>query len=396
VTFAELFLVIVALPFVCFSAYLFTLALFSRRIKPPVALTSPRLFFDIVVPAHDEENLIGGTVGALLQIDYPRNLFRVLVVADNCSDETAARAEAAGATVLVRSDPVHRGKGYALSCAFEHSLREGLADAVTVVDADTTVSANLLRAFAARIARGADAVQADYAVQNPNASWRTRLLRIAFGSFHVLRSLARERFGLSSGLRGNGMCFTSRLLRAVPHHAFSLVEDLEYGIDLGEAGYRVEYAPEAHVFGEMVSLATPARSQRRRWEQGRRQLAVLRGPALLLRALRSRDKLLLDLALDLLCPPLSSLVIISVLGVVASVLIAPSGSAPSLALALWILSLVFLAFYVLRGWALSSTGARGLLDLMWAPAYMLWKLTLLFNRSEYKKNEWLRTTREQK
>src|SRR5262249_40397740 len=102
-----------------------------------------------------------------------------------------------------------RGKGYALSCAFEHSLREGLADAVTVVDADTTVSANLLRAFAARIARGADAVQADYAVQNPNASWRTRLLRIAFGSFHVLRSLARERFGLSSGLRGNGMCFTA-------------------------------------------------------------------------------------------------------------------------------------------------------------------------------------------
>jgi len=221
-------------------------------------------------------------------------------------------------------------------------------------------------------------------------------LRIAFGTFHVLRSLARERLGLSTGLRGNGMCFTARLLRAVPHRAFSLVEDLEYGIDLGEAGHRVHYAPEAHVYGEMVSLATPARTQRQRWEHGRRKLALLRGPALLVRGLRRRDKLLFDLAMDLLVPPLSSLVIISALGVFASSLVSARTAEPSIALMLWIISLLFLAFYVLRGWALSSTGARGLLDLMWAPAYMVWKLTLLFSPSNYKKDEWLRTTREQK
>src|SRR5260370_21962025 len=154
----------------------------------------PQLFFDVIVPAHNEEPGISATVRSLLQVDYPRNLYRIVVIADNCTDQTAARAQAAGASVLTRNDPAHRGKGHVLTYAFGHSLREGRADSVAVVDADTTFSQNLLRAFAARIKRGADAVQVDYVVHNPDASWRTRLLPIAFWTVHVLRSLAPERF----------------------------------------------------------------------------------------------------------------------------------------------------------------------------------------------------------
>ncbi len=391
----DLVLTFAAIPVVCLSGYLFFLALFSQRLEPPLPGTAKR-FFDVVVPAHNEEVGIGPSVQSLLSMDYPHHLFRVLVVAHNCTDQTAARAQASGATVLIHNDPSGRGKGHALSYAFDQSLADGRAEALVVVDADTTVSPNLLRAFASQLDRGATAVQADYAVQNPDVSWRTRLLRIAFGMFHVLRSLARERLGLSCGLRGNGMCFTASVLRAVPYRAFSLVEDLEYGIDLGEAGLRVHYAPEAHVYGEMASLATAARSQRRRWEHGRRKLALGRAPHLFLRALTGRDKLLFDLAMDLICPPLASLMTVSALGVVASSLVWLHSAPASPSLPLWVASLVFLTFYVLRGWALSSTGARGLLDLIWAPAYMLWKLTLLFSPSEYKKDEWLRTTREQK
>src|SRR5205823_3666605 len=101
-----------------------------------------------------------------------------------------------------------RGKGYALAHAFEHALDDGFADAVAVVDADTSVSPNLLRAFAGRFDRGAVAAQAEYGVSNPEASWRTRLMVIALSLFHTLRSLARERLGVSAGLRGNGMAFS--------------------------------------------------------------------------------------------------------------------------------------------------------------------------------------------
>src|SRR6185436_9645993 len=132
------------------------------------------------------------------------------------------------------------------------------------------------------------------------------------------RSAARERLRLSSGLRGNGMCFTSRILTLVPHDAYSIVEDVEYGMRLGESGHRVYYAGEAHVYGEMVSSSAASQSQRSRWERGRAALARTRGVPLFGRALVRRDPMLLDLAIDVLLPPLSTLAVWVVAGFVAA------------------------------------------------------------------------------
>ncbi|HEX9052739.1 MAG TPA: glycosyltransferase family 2 protein, partial [Anaeromyxobacter sp.] len=288
------------------AAYLAGLAALSRR-RPAPAVPQPSLRFDVVVPAHDEEKGVAATVRSLLGMDYPPELFRVRVVADNCRDGTAERARAAGAEVLVRRDPGRPGKGHALAFAFERSLADGFADAVAVVDADATVSPDLLRAFSARLAAGARAVQSENLVGNPGASWRTCLLAVAFALIHTVRSVARERLGLSCGLSGTGMCFTTSLLREVPNRAASLAEDLEYGIALALAGHRVAYAGEAFVRSDMSPSAAGGRSQRARWEDGRRQLARRHALPLLRRGLAARDPVLLDLAVDLLVPPLSTL-----------------------------------------------------------------------------------------
>jgi len=389
----DLALAAALLPVLAATGYLGFLALMSRRTAAPPA-GAPKVKFDVVVPAHDEEGGIGRTVKDLLALDWPRDLFRVLVVADNCKDQTADRAREAGATVLVREHRELRGKGYALAYAFEHSAKEGFADAVVVVDADTTVSSNLLQAFQARIQAGAGAVQADYAVQNPEASWRTRLIRIALGMFHVLRSQARERLGVSCGLRGNGMCFTHALLEQVPHDAFSVVEDLEYGIRLGQAGHRVFYAGESHVYGEMVSTEKASRSQRRRWEDGRRQIVRLHGRPLLAAGLKRRSGLLLDLAMDVLVPPLSTVAGLAVLALVVSAPLAVvlRGNSAAAGVA-WVCALS-LTWYVARGWWLSGAGARGLVDLLFAPAYVAWKVALKLRRPANRPDEWVRTTRE--
>src|ERR1700687_3866780 len=149
----DLGLALCGLPLLAASLYLAVLAVLARRPSVPRPST-PRLRFDVVVPAHDEEAEIAGTVESLLALDYPRDLFRVLVIADNCTDHTAARAAAAGARVVIRDEPEQRGKGYALAHAFRLSLDEGFADAVGVVDADTVVSGNLLSAFAQRFETG--------------------------------------------------------------------------------------------------------------------------------------------------------------------------------------------------------------------------------------------------
>jgi cellulose synthase/poly-beta-1,6-N-acetylglucosamine synthase-like glycosyltransferase len=384
-------LVVAALPLAVACVYLFALTLLSAALPVPLP-SSRRLRFDIVVPAHDEAAVIGRTVASLLTVDWPREAFRVLVVADNCSDATAQLARAAGADVIERRNLTRRGKGYALEYGFESSDRRGWADAIVVVDADTVVSSNLLAAFAARIERGAHAMQAHYGVLNPHDSWRTRLLAIAFAAFHTLRSRARERLGLSCGVRGNGWCVTRRLLRTVPYRAFSITEDLEYGIDLGIIGYRVQYAGEARVESEMVTSERIARSQRRRWEDGRLALLRSRLGSLLRTAVRARDPVCLDLALDLLVPPLAQLVaavgalVIAVC--IAALVLSSVRPLPVLA-ALCVGSLVC---YVLRGWQLSGVGLRGLADLARAPAFLVWKLLLA--REQRAPGEWVRTERE--
>ena len=373
------------------SGYLLLFTLLSARPREP-AYGTPKHRFRIIVPAHNEQEGIAATVSSLLDLDYPRELYDVQVVADNCSDETARRAEEAGASVLIRSNERLRGKGYALLHAFE-ALPDDL-DTAMVIDADTVVSKNLLRAFAARLDVGAGAVQADYAVRNPNQTWRTRLIAIAFGSFHVVRSRARERLGLSCGLRGNGMCFTRNVLKNVPHQAFSIVEDVEYGIRLGEAGYRVHYADEAHVYGEMVSTGAAARSQRQRWEGGRRALARAHGARLLRQAWTRRDPVLLDLAFDVLIPPLSVLSSASLIGLLVSAAASAFGGGFGLSRALFGFSSASLAAYVLRGWMVSGTGLRGLMTLAASPVYVVWKVAVRRERAAGE-GEWVRTRREQ-
>jgi len=135
---ADLLLVLAALPPLCSAGYLFWLTLWSRRL-PPIRYGVPHFRCEIVIPAHDEESGIAA-------VDYPRELFAVTVVADNCTDQTAGLAQAAGARVLSRRSN-EAGQGICSRLCLCRILSEGLANALVVVGADTVVSPNLLQAF---------------------------------------------------------------------------------------------------------------------------------------------------------------------------------------------------------------------------------------------------------
>jgi len=381
---------ITGIPATASCLYLLILTLLSARL-PARAPSERKLRFDVIVPAHNEESVITHIIESLQQLDWPSDQFRIVVVADNCTDNTAAIAAAAGAHVMQRADPEQRGKGYALNFAFSASRARGWANAVCVVDADAQVSSNLLEAYAQRIESGEHAVQAHYGISNTNASWRTRLLSIAKASFHIVRSRARERLGLSCGIRGNGWCVTHALLEKVPYKAFSLTEDLEYGIELGLAGFRVAYADEAHADAEMVTGEKDARKQRQRWEQGRLQLTRAKTLPLLKQALLRRSKVCLDLALDLIVLPLSY-VALNVFALIALAGFAVTQSVPYEWLWIGLGCAVALLLYTLRGWQLSGAGLRGLLDLARAPFFIIWKVIVMVGGGQSK--EWVRTKRE--
>ena len=384
-------LVVLAAPALLASTYLLGMTLLSAALPKPPA-SSRQLKFDVIVPAHNEHAVIERTVQSLRKIDWPKDRFRILVIADNCNDDTAALARNAGAEVLERSNLLQRGKGYALDFAFRASRSHGFADAVVVIDADSEVSANLLEAIAARLEAGADAVQVHYGTLNPMDSWRTRLLTIAKAAFHIARSRARERLGLSCGIRGNGWCITHRLQEQVPYQAFSLTEDLEYGITLGFAGYRVVYADEAHSDADMVSNSQAAGQQRRRWEGGRFQLIRSKTLPLLVAAIKRRNAVCFDLAMDLLVLPLSYVALnIAILLAVATAAVL-LGVVQSVWVWIGVACSLSLVIYTMRGWQLSGVGIRGLLDLAIAPFFLAWKLVVMLRPQ--RSSEWIRTERE--
>ena len=186
----------------------------------------------------------------------------------------------------------------------------------------------------------------------------------------------------------------AQLIRDVPHDAFSVVEDVEYGIRIARQGHRVWYAHEAHVLGEMVASEKASRSQRRRWEGGRTQLMKQYGLPLLLDGLKKRSLLLIDMAADVLVPPLTWIVAPAFLGLALAVVASIVTDFRWAAVFPFAAACLILMAYVLRGWMLSEVGVRGLLDLAYAPIYVLWKVRLMFTRPEEKKGEWVRTTRE--
>ena len=239
----------------------------------------------VVIPAHNESQMIAGTVTGVLSQSYPASLVSVFVIADNCSDTTAELARQAGARVLERFD--RPGKGQALDTAFQLLLQED-ADAFMVVDADTVLDPDTLAAVANALDQDAKVLQVRYGVLNPEESWRTAAMELALASFNALRPRGKAQIGVSAGLFGNGFCLSREALTRVPYLAGSVVEDLEYHLHLLRAGLKVQFLDGVSVKAQMPATAADSKSQRVRWERGRFGLVRNMAPALLKELLRGR------------------------------------------------------------------------------------------------------------
>lgn len=356
-----------------------------------------RTRFAVVVPAHDEALNIEAVLRGLLEQDYPADLWDLVVVADNCTDDTARLAREAGARVLERADETRRGKGYALDFAFGELLQaEPRYDAFAILDADSLVSKDFLAEMDAAFEGGSEAVQGHYDVLNPTDNWRTALAAAALAAVHLLRPLGRSLLGLSVGLKGNGMAFSRRVVERLGWRAYSLVEDMEYAFRLCQEGIRVDFAPRARVWAQMPTGGREASTQRRRWEGGRSILLRTWLPRLLGRGLRRADPVALDLAVDLLIPPFTSLVLWTLLLAGAGAAILATGVGGGLTLWLAGSALAGEGLYLLCALRLYRAPRSVYLSLLFAPAFVAWKLWLkiagALRRGE---DDWIRTGRSQ-
>jgi hypothetical protein len=338
----------------------------------------------IVVPAHNEESGISGTIEELLtEIDGDPDI-EVVVIADNCTDSTADRAIATGVRTLIRQDENLRGKGYALHFVFGTLLKENF-EAFLVIDADTRVAPGCVGAIRRRLAAGANAVQSRYSVRNPEATVRTRLMTLALLAFNVMRPRGRDRFGLSCGILGNGFALTRETIEAVPYEAGSVVEDLEYHLRVVRAGRKVEFAEEAIVYADVPEGGHGAKTQRARWDGGRfGMIAQLTVP--LAREVLCGKMRLLEPLMELTLLPLAFHLCLLLLA-----LLAPSHAVRVAAL----VGIAVAGIHVVASALRCGGGVRSLVVLAAAPFYVLWKLALLGSmfRAARRNAVWVRTAR---
>jgi cellulose synthase/poly-beta-1,6-N-acetylglucosamine synthase-like glycosyltransferase len=343
----------------------------------------------IVVPAHNEEILLPGLLQSLQAQDYPEDRYKVHVIADNCADGTADVARLYGVSLYERFDRDAQGKGQALRWFFDRFEFRDAVDAYVIVDADSTIDANFLSAMDARLAAGAQALQASYRVRDPGSHALVGLRALAFAMMHDLRGRGKENLGFSCGLWGNGMVLSAGVINLIPWGSFSAVEDAEQHLQLLLRGVKIGIVRGTHVYGYMPSTFRAAKDQQTRWEGGRHSLLKTYGRALLSAAARRRSKVLAAAVVELAIPPISVHVLASLTLVAASLSV--GGTVGLFALG----TQVALAGYLSIGLLGARLPPKVYLSLIYAPAYICWKAWLF--ASQLTKRDapaWLPTSRD--
>jgi 1,2-diacylglycerol 3-beta-glucosyltransferase len=349
----------------------------------------PRLLF--LVPAHDEELLIGGCVRSLVDMSYPPGSRRIIVIADNCSDQTARIAGEEGAETLIRTDPYAPGKPQAIAWALgQIALRDW--DACVIIDADSTVAPGFASGLAKLAPLNDIAFQANFGVLNEFESWLTRLggvlSRCRYDVTYPLKQLA----GLNCPITGNGMGFGTNLLIRDGWRAFSVTEDSELYAIYTEEGVPIRHASQANLFSQEPRSLQQGVTQRRRWLAGR--IRIIREWAV--RLLRSphigwHQKLDAFVELGLASPVLHLLVAVLV---VAAALIGVGGTP-----GWWIATLAAASLSAVAVTTIVVVGRhpqpwRTFFSFFMLPVYAVWRLAVLLGTlSTLRDRTWRKTAR---
>jgi len=335
----------------------------------------------VVIPAHDEERVVGALVGDLLCQDYPSDAYAVWVLADRCEDDTAGVARRAGARVMERSRGPE-GKGELLRW---HLAECPLApdEALVVLDADNRVEGDLLSRLAGALAEGAEVVQASVLPSNLDAS--PIAAAAGLGDWMTREMVYANNHARPVELGGTGFCVTALALGEAGGWSGSFTEDLDLTVRLFQAGHRIRYLPEARVWDEKPTDLRAAVRQRRRWAQGRTGVRKRWGGALLRRAVAERSAPMLLMAVRLAVPGRSFRMLLTLaLGVWAAVggWGLPFSWPVWAALALWLAGRPVWAL-----WRVKEVRPY----LRWYPITLIWGFVWLLVRLLPHRREWYHT-----
>jgi cellulose synthase/poly-beta-1,6-N-acetylglucosamine synthase-like glycosyltransferase len=345
----------------------------------------------VLIPAHDESKLIASTIRSIVpQLGADDGL---LVVADNCSDDTAEIAAAEGAEVIARTDAVHRGKGYALDAGVRH-LASAPPSVVLIVDADCNVSEGTVDRLVRASCATQRPAQALYLMHSPaGAPAPMRIAQFAWLVKNRVRPQGLHVLGLPCQLTGTGMAFPWAVLSRASLATGHLVEDLKLGLELARDGSPPALCPDTLVSSEFPSSPAGVKTQRTRWEHGHLGVIARDAPRLLFDALKARNVALLAMTIDLCVPPTALLVLLAMASLLGGIMLfLLTGSSWVLAAAT--LAAALIGASVLSSWLVYARGFLPLSDLLRGMSYALRKVPLYMRFLVARQLDWVRSRRD--
>lgn len=359
--------------------------------RRPILRHGPRPRLAVLVPAHNESSGLLPTLSDIQTQLLPGD--RVLVVADNCTDDTADVARGRGADVIERQDTTKIGKGYALDTGLQH-LNLDPPDIVIIIDADCRVEDGTLEQLALTCAATRMPAQAVNVVTSPTKSLvNHKVAEFAGRVNRWLRPLGLSALGLPCQLTGTGMAFPFAVLRSADLRSGSITEDRKIALELSLAGYSPGFCSSARVTSEFPSSVMGTRTQRKRWEQGHIDMILKDASRLVALAIVRHNWRLLALTLDSAVPPLALLGIL-IAGTFAISLLAVFfglSSAPLIVITATLLEFIVAIFLAWRICGRDLLPANSMLSLV---TYMAGKVGLYVQILFGKANaQWDRTDR---
>lgn len=344
----------------------------------------------IIIPAHNEAAVIEATLESLLPQTTADDI--VIVVADNCTDNTAEIARKFPINVVERSSEKDRGKGFALAFGMKQ-LPVSSPEIIVIVDADCLLTEHALVRLKQTCKQYQRPVQAKYLILNkPNAKIAGKISAFAIlvKNFIRMRGAAYLRF--PALLTGTGMAFPYQALKNAPLASGEIVEDMKLGIDLAIAGYSPKFVEDAYVYSFFPDENTDLSTQRERWEHGHMGLITSKIIPLFKNSLTQLRADLFGLMLDLLIPPLAFLVaLIGGATVAAAALFLVTGYAlPLLILTLY---LSFITLCVILMWFTMGRNILSATEILSLPLYVASKLKSYLKFFSNRETNWKKTKR---
>lgn len=251
---------------ICYYMVLAFFGLFRKKEKKNY---EPKNKFALLIAAHNEEVVIGSLIESMTKLDYPKDMYDVFVIADNCTDDTAKIAKSYGVNVCERFAEDKRGKGYALEWMFAKLFdMEKQYDAIAIFDADNLVHKDFLKEMNSKLQEGYKVVQGYIDSKNPGDSWIAASYSIGFWTQNRMFQLAKSNLGLSSQIGGTGFAIETNTLKKLGWGATCLTEDLEFTCKLILNGEKVGWAHDAIIYDEKPLTLKQSWNQRKRWMQG--------------------------------------------------------------------------------------------------------------------------------